>query len=72
MKIKNKILCPECQIPLSIIKTCLTEKKIRLRRRVCPACKFGYWSMQYPEVVIPDKRIKYNRKWSVTLLDYTP
>jgi hypothetical protein len=26
--------------------------------------------MQYPEVPIADKRIKYKRKWNVELLDY--
>jgi transcriptional regulator NrdR family protein len=62
--------CPECQHPLKIVKTCLTEKNIRLRRRSCDQCGYAYWSMQYPEVPIPDKRIKYKRKWHVELLDY--
>ena len=61
--------CPECQHLLKIVKTCLTEKDIRLRRRSCDQCGYAYWSMQYPEVPIADKRIRYLKKWNVELVD---
>ena len=69
MKSKGNF-CPECEHPLKIVKTALTTKGIRVRRRSCEACGFSYWSMQYPEVPISSDRIKYKRKWNVELVDY--
>ena len=69
MKSKGNF-CPECQHRLKILKTCLTNKGIRLRKRSCNQCAYSYWSMQYPEVPISSERIRYKQKWNVELVDY--
>ena len=54
--------CPKCTSPRT--KVVCTRKEVKnegkiIRRRECRNCKYRWYSIQYPEVFLPEHRIKW-------------
>ncbi len=58
----NKIQadCPNCgNTRTRVVCTKRSENKITIRRRWCPTCEHRWYSIQYPEVPVENKEIKW-------------
>ena len=63
----NKIQadCPECgRGRTRVVCTNCDEEGIRIRRRRCPACEHRWYSIQYPEVIVKNKEIRWAKTGS--------
>jgi len=64
--------CPKCFIKKTRVVCTNPDPEGRIvRRRKCVCCGHRWYSMQYPEVSIPEHRIKWTKK-GATVRPYLP
>tara|TARA_R100001443_G_scaffold38818_1_gene52296 strand:+ start:589 stop:837 length:249 start_codon:yes stop_codon:yes gene_type:complete len=57
--------CPECgQLRTRVVCTKRTAEGVTIRRRWCASCNHRWYSIQYPEVSVANKEIKWYKSGS--------